>query len=234
MRAGIRAIQDRTGQDRIDITYLNDAVGRELDHEGLRPPQPQLTLQRADTTDSEASELARTISGVDTQRHRPPVFRSPTAPPPKTTSTEFREARAGLKKILTGDDIPALARAYNKELELEAGSTRRRRAIAIDRRLQFLEEDPTPSPEQLARRRAFLEPEPELERTDTASTTPFIDSSEEEEITIIPPEPKPDNPDGSFGVKRGNEFIRYRNLYFKEGGTELKEGFRIDPYLTSF
>ena len=193
MRRGIQAIQDRTGQDSIDITYLNDAVGRELDHEGLRPPQPQLTLQRADTTDSEASELARTISGVDTQRHRPPVFRSPTAPPPKTTSTEFREARAEMKKTLTGDDIPALARAYNRELELEAGSSRRRRALAIDRRLQFLQEDPTPTPQQLARRTAFLqegsasplalEPEPEgqeLERTETASTTPFIDSSDEE------------------------------------------------------
>ena len=238
MRAGIRAIQDRTGQDSIDITYLNDAVGRELDHEGLRPPQPQLTLQRADTTDSEASELARTISGVDTQRHRPPVFRSPTAPPPKTTSTEFREARAELKKILTGDDIPALARAYNRELELEAGSTRRRRALAIDRRLQFLQEDPTPSPQQLARRREFLQqPEPELERTDTASTTPFIDSSEEEaqEITIIPPEPIPDKPDGGYSNKRGNEMIRYKNLYIKEGtANELKEGFRVDPSLPPF
>tara|TARA_R100000951_G_scaffold86073_1_gene73795 strand:+ start:4896 stop:6806 length:1911 start_codon:yes stop_codon:yes gene_type:complete len=192
MRQGIRAIQNRTGQDKVDITYLNDAVGRQLDHEGLRPPPQQLTLTRADTTDSEASELARQISGVDTGRHRPSQFRrSPTAPPESTTSGEFRDARKELKKTLTGADIPDLARAYNRELDLEAGASRRARALAIDRRLQFLQDDPTPTPQQLSRRTAFLqegsssplalEPEPEgqLVRTETGSTTPFIDSDEE-------------------------------------------------------
>ena len=219
MRAGIRAIQDRTGQDTIDITYLNDAVGRELDHEGVRPPQPLLTLQRADTTDSEASELARTISGVDTQRHRPPVFTTPNAPQ-RTTTDEFRQARRQMRQILAGDDIGDLARAYNRELELVRTDSRGRRARAIDRRLQFLQ----PEPEQELRR-----------VSSTASTIPFVDSSEEEEITIIPPEPLPDKPDGGFSNKRGNEMIRYRNLYIKEGTVnELKEGFRVDPNLPPF
>ncbi len=214
MRAGIRAIQDRTGQDKVDITYLNDATGRQLDHAGVKPPPQRLTLQRADTTDSEASELARQITGIDTGRHRPSQFsRSPTAPLP-TTSTEFREARAGLKKVLTGDDIGALARAYNSELEKEKGSTRRRRAVAIDRRLQFLNEDPTPSPEQLARRRAFLqEPEPEqdLRRvSSTASTLPYVDSSDED---IRPPTPRPDLPDGSYSTEQGSKLIRHRQKY---------------------
>ena len=213
MRAGIRAIQDRTGQDKVDITYLNDATGRQLDHAGVKPPPQRLTLQRADTTDSEASELARQITGIDTGRHRPSQFsRSPTAPLP-TTSTEFREARAGLKKVLTGDDIGALARAYNSELEKEKGSTRRRRAVAIDRRLQFLNEDPTPSPEQLARRRAFLqEPEPEqdLRRvSSTASTLPYVDSDED----IRPPTPRPDLPDGSYSTEQGSKLIRHRQKY---------------------
>lgn len=214
MRAGIRAIQDRTGQDKVDITYLNDATGRQLDHAGVKPPPQRLTLQRADTTDSEASELARQITGIDTGRHRPSQFsRSPTAPLP-TTSTEFREARAGLKKVLTGDDIGALARAYNSELEKEKGSTRRRRAVAIDRRLQFLQDDPTPSPEQLARRRAFLqEPEPEqdLRRvSSTASTLPYVDSSDED---IRPPTPRPDLPDGSYSTEQGSKLIRHRQKY---------------------
>lgn len=214
MRAGIRAIQDRTGQDKVDITYLNDATGRQLDHAGVKPPPQRLTLQRADTTDSEASELARQITGIDTGRHRPSQFsRSPTAPLP-TTSTEFREARAGLKKVLTGDDIGALARAYNSELEKEKGSTRRRRAVAIDRRLQFLQDDPTPSPEQLARRQAFLqEPEPEqdLRRvSSTASTLPYVDSSDED---IRPPTPRPDLPDGSYSTEQGSKLIRHRQKY---------------------
>ena len=214
MRAGIRAIQDRTGQDKVDITYLNDATGRQLDHAGVKPPPQRLTLQRADTTDSEASELARQITGIDTGRHRPSQFsRSPTAPLP-TTSTEFREARAGLKKVLTGDDIGALARAYNSELEKEKGSTRRRRAVAIDRRLQFLQDDPTPSPEQLARRQAFLqEPEPEqdLRRvSSTASTLPYVDSSDED---IRPPTPRPDLPDGSYSTEQGSKLIKHRQKY---------------------
>lgn len=230
MRAGIRAIQDRTGQDKVDITYLNDATGRQLDHAGVKPPPQRLTLQRADTTDSEASELARQITGVDTGRHRPSQFsRSPTAPLP-TTSAEFREARAGLKKVLTGADIEELARAYNRELELEAGSTRRARALAIDRRLQFLQEDPTPSPEQLARRRAFLQPEPEQEagelvRTDTAKTTPFIDS-DEEQITFIPPMPMGDRPDGSYSNKQGEKMMKWKRMYEDDDGN-LKEGFVI-------
>ena len=240
MRQGIRAIQDRTGQDKVNITYLNDAVGRQLDHEGLRPPQPQLTLQRADTTDSEASDLARTISGVDTQRHRPSQFRrSPTAPPPQTTSTEFREARAGLKKTLTGADIPALAQAYNRELELEAGSSRRARALAIDRRLQFLQDDlgHQPSPEQLARRQAFLrqtEQEAEqLVRTDTGSTTPFIDSDEEQikfigsgGLITIPPMPKGDRPDGSYSNERSRDLLNWKRKYEDDDGN-LKKGFVI-------
>ena len=212
MRAGIRAIQDRTGQDKVDITYLNDATGRQLDHAGVKPPPQRLTLQRADTTDSEASELARQITGIDTGRHRPSQFsRSPTAPLP-TTSTEFREARAGLKKVLTGDDIGALARAYNSELEKEKGSTRRRRAVAIDRRLQFLQDDPTPSPEQLARRQAFLqEPEQDLRRvSSTASTLPYVDSSDED---IRPPTPRPDLPDGSYSTEQGSKLIRHRQKY---------------------
>ena len=186
MNEGLRQLENQR-QQRIDITYLNRASGRALDHSSLAPPpvntglqRPQLQLQRADTTESEASQLADEILGRGTTSDRRGQARQVSTP-------MFQTARQNLAKTLTEGDYKNIAIQYDAELRRRERQDRRDKALALARRRDLL--DDAPSPEQLERRRRFIqqgnEPEPEPEplslvpqRSD-ASTIPFVDSDDE-------------------------------------------------------
>lgn len=188
MNEGLRQLENQRRQQ-IDITYLNRASGRALDHSSLAPPpantglqRPQLQLQRADTTESEASQLADEILGRGTTSDRRGQARQVSTP-------MFQTARQNLAKTLTEGDYKNIAIQYDAELRRRERQDRRDKALALARRRDLIQDAPTP--EQIDRRKKFItegdppEPEPEPEplslvpqRSD-ASTIPFVDSDDE-------------------------------------------------------
>tara|TARA_R110002012_G_scaffold178487_2_gene343600 strand:- start:3416 stop:5437 length:2022 start_codon:yes stop_codon:yes gene_type:complete len=177
MNEGLRQLQNQRQQP-IDITYLNRASGRELDHSSLAPPpsntglnRPQLQLKRADTTDSEASQLADEILGRGTTSDRRGKERQVSTP-------AFQEARQSLAKTLTEGDYKNVGIQYDAELRRQERVDRRNKAKALARRQDLIQDAPTP--EQLDRRKNFIqqgEPLSLVPQSSDASTIPFVDSS---------------------------------------------------------
>ena len=183
MNEGLAQLQNQR-QQKVDITYLNRASGRTLDR-GLLPDntglnRPQLQLQRADTTDSEASQLADEILGRGTTSDRRQQDRS------RTTTPMFNQARENLAKTLTAGDFSSIAENYNSELKQRERQDKRDKAIALARRRDLIQDGP--SPQELDRRRQFLnedEPLSLVPQRSNASTIPYEDS-DEDDLEIVP------------------------------------------------
>jgi len=150
MNEGLRQLQDQR-QQQIDITYLNRASGRGLDHSSLAPPPSNTGLQRqltrSDTTDSEASQLADEILGRGTTSDRRGQARQITTP-------MFQEARKNLAKTLSAGDYQNVAKNYDAELRRQERVDRRNKAIALAKRQDLIDDAPTP--EQIDRRKKFI------------------------------------------------------------------------------
>ena len=197
MNEGLRQLQDQR-QQQIDITYLNRASGRGLDHSSLAPPPSNTGLQRqltrSDTTDSEASQLADEILGRGTTSDRRGQAR-------QTTTPMFQMARQNLAKTLSAGDYQNIAKNYDAELRRQERVDRRNKAIALARRQDLL--DDAPSPEQLERRRRFIQQGNEPlslvpdsdesegeDATNTASPTPRIRKKPSDFFNLPEPEPE--------------------------------------------
>ena len=134
MNEGLRQLQNQRQQP-IDITYLNRASGRELDHSSLAPPpsntglnRPQLT--RANTTIIEARELTEDILGRGTTGTTSDIRGQAR----QVSTPQFQEARQSLAKTLTEGDYKNVGIQYDAELRRQEREDRRKKAISLARR----------------------------------------------------------------------------------------------------
>ena len=184
MNEGLRQLQNQRKQP-IDITYLNRASGRGLDHSSLAPPPSNTGLQRqltrSDTTDSEASQLADEILGRGTTSDRRGQAR-------QTTTPMFQMARQNLAKTLSAGDYKNIAQNYDAELRRQERVDRRNKAIALARRQDLVEDAPTP--EQIDRRKKFIL-EAQISRGLSEGDPP---EPEPEPLSLVPdlPDPEPE------------------------------------------